>query len=58
VTGLATTPLEKLDAVREWVDTGIAKTLDQDGGEFLLGLESVAILAALSDIREALMAEC
>lgn len=47
--------LEKLDAVREWVETGIAKTLNEDAGGFLLGIESVSILDALDDIRAELV---
>ena len=51
---LAVTPLEKLDAVRAWVDTGIGVTLGQDPSGFLLGIESISILEALDDIEEAL----
>lgn len=53
-TGLAVTPLEKLDAVRQWVATGIEETLVFDPSGFALGVESVTILEALDDIEEAL----
>jgi hypothetical protein len=45
---------EKLDAVREWVETGIAKTLEEDPSGFLLGVESASILEALDEIEAAM----
>lgn len=54
MTELAVTPAEKLDAVREWVQTGIAKTLEEDPSGFMLGIESVSIIEALNDIESAL----
>jgi hypothetical protein len=40
---LAVTPLEKLEAVREWVESGIATALDEDPSGFLLGCESASV---------------
>lgn len=52
-----TTPLslsEKVAAVREWVDTGIAETLKQDPSGFMLGIASIGVLEVLDEVTEAL----
>lgn len=46
--------LERLDAVREWVETGIAKTLGEDPSGFLLGVESLGVIEALNEIEAAI----
>lgn len=51
---LAVTPLEKLAAIREWIESGIPQTLDEDPSGFLLGIEAVAVIGALRDIEMAL----
>lgn len=42
---------EKIDACIEWVENEIAETLEEDPSGFLLGIQSVAVVEALRDVR-------
>lgn len=54
--GLRTTATlqEKVEAVREWVESGIAESLEEDPSGFMLGIASVGVLAVLDEVAEAL----
>jgi hypothetical protein len=47
-------PDETIRAIREWVDSGIERTLAEDLSGFLLGIQSVTILTALDELSDRL----